>query len=73
MSEKEYETYKFIIDFIKEHNYPPSYREIAKGIGCALSTVMCRIDKLVDMGKIETIPNCPRSIRVIGYQYTKKW
>lgn len=26
------ETYKFIVDFIKENGYSPSYREIANGV-----------------------------------------
>lgn len=58
------ETYKFIINFIKENGYSPSYREIAKGVGCALSTVVSRLEKLVDFGMIEMKPNAPRTIKV---------
>ncbi len=64
-------TYKFIIDFIKENGYSPSYREIAKGVGCALSTVADRLDKLVKFGMIEMKPNVPRTIKVVGYSYVK--
>ncbi len=56
------ETYKFIIDFIKENGYSPSYREIANGVGCALSTVVGRLEKLVEFGMIEMKPNCQRTI-----------
>lgn len=66
MSEKEYETYKFINSFINKYGYPPSYREIAIGVGCSLSTVACRVEKLIGMGKIGKKPNCPRSISVVG-------
>ena len=66
------ETYKFIIDFIQENGYSPSYREIAKGVGCALSTVVYRLEKLVDFGMIEMKPNAPRTIKVVGYQYMKE-
>ena len=65
------ETYKFIVDFIKENGYSPSYREIANGAGCALSTVVGRLEKLVEFGMIEMKPNCQRTIKVTGYSYVK--
>lgn len=65
------ETYKFIVNFIKENNYSPSYREIANGVGCALSTTVSRLEKLVEFGMIEMKPNCQRTIKVIGYSYVK--
>lgn len=61
------ETYQFIINFIKEHGYSPSYREIAKGVGCALSTVVYRIEKLEESGMIKMKSNCQRIISVVGY------
>ena len=33
MTEKDYDTYKFIIDYIEENGYPPTVREIASGVG----------------------------------------
>ncbi len=72
MTEKDYETYKFIIDYIKEHGYSPSYREIADGIGVrAVSTIAERIHRLEDMGKIKTKMDIPRTISVVGYQFVK--
>ena len=65
------ETYQFIIDFIKENGYSPSYREIANGVGCALSTVVGRLEKLVEFGMIEMKANFPRTISVVGYSYVK--
>lgn len=65
------ETYKFIVDFIKENGYSPSYREIANGVGCALSTVVGRLKKLVEFGMIEMKPESPRTISVVGYQFVK--
>lgn len=61
------ETYQFIIDFIKENGYSLSYREIANGVGCALSTVVGRLEKLVEFGMIEMKPNAPRTIRIAKY------
>ncbi len=65
------ETYQFIIDFIKENGYSPSYREIANGVGCALSTVVGRLEKLVEFGMIEMKANVPRTISVVEYSYVK--
>lgn len=65
------ETYQFIIDFIKENGYSPSYREIANGVGCALSTVVGRLEKLVKFGMIEMKANVPRTISVVRYSYVK--
>lgn len=65
------ETYQFIIDFIKENGYSPSYHEIANGVGCALSTVVGRLEKLVEFGMIEMKANVPRTISVVGYSYVK--
>ena len=65
------ETYQFIIDFIKENGYSPSCCEIANGVGCALSTVVGRLKKLVEFGMIEMKPNCQRTIKVTGYSYVK--
>ena len=72
MTEKDYETYKFIIDYIKEHGYSPSYREIADGVGVrAVSTIVERIHKLEGMGKIKTNMDIPRTSSVVGYKYVK--
>ncbi len=65
------ETYQFIIDFIKENGYSPSYREIANGVGCALCTVVSRLEKLVEFGMIKMKPESPRTISVVGYQFVK--
>lgn len=66
------ETYQFIIDFIKENGYSPSYREIANSTGCALSTVVYRLEKLVELGMIKMKPESSRTISVVGYQFVKE-
>ncbi len=66
MSEKQYETYKFINSFTEKHSCFPSYKEIAIGVGCSLTTVVCRVEKLIDIGVIEIKQNY--SISVAEYQ-----
>ena len=73
LTEREYETYKFLIDFIKEHGYAPTYQEIADGL--YLSAKSCakdRLQKLEIKGKIEILQGSPRAIKVIGYKFVKE-
>lgn len=72
LTEKEYETYMFLIDYIKENGYVPSYQEIAEEFGLkSTSTVYERMRKLERKGKIEIKSGQPRAIRVIGYKFVK--
>lgn len=57
---------QFIIDYISEHSYAPTIREISKGVGLkSLSSVHNHLIKLECEGRIEIKPHCPRAIRVI--------
>lgn len=63
LTERQQEIYDFITNFIKEHGYSPSFREIAKGCYIAsVSTVAGYIDRLVKKGVIEYVPCIPRTI-----------
>lgn len=72
LTEKEYETYMFLIDYIKENGYAPSYQEIAEEFGLkSTSTVYERMKKLERKGKIEIKSGQPRAIKIIGYKFVK--
>lgn len=72
LTEKEYELYKFLIDYIKENGYSPSYKEIAEGIGIkSRSTVMEKLQRLQKKGKIQMKASSPRAIRILGYEFVK--
>ena len=72
LTEKEYETYMFLIDYIKENGYAPSYQEIAEELSLkSTSTVYERMKQLERKGKIEIKSGQPRAIRVIGYKFVK--
>lgn len=66
------EVKKAIIDFIEEHSYAPTVREIAKATGVlSTSTVHSHIKKLQEAGEIEKdtdIDSAPRALRVRGYK-----
>lgn len=60
------DTLLFIRQFIKQHGYSPSVREIAAGIGTTSTSVAgYHIRRLSDLGKIEWTPGIARSIRII--------
>jgi len=54
-----------ILDFIRDypHQYPPTVREIAAGVGLSSSsTVHHHLNELVSQGYVERRANCPRCI-----------
>lgn len=61
MTDKQKRYVDFISDFIKEHGYPPSIREIAKGVGVtSTSGVKKMLDKLTFSGIIRRKENMAR-------------
>lgn len=48
------EMYRYIVNYIKEHYYPPSAKEIADGIGVTKSTVRRHISTMIEDGLLES-------------------
>ena len=71
MTESDLRVYKFIVQYIKENGYAPTYREIAKGINRSLSTIVTHINHLEFGGWIKTKPYSPRAINVVGYEFVE--
>ena len=69
MTESDLKVYKFIVQYIKDNGYAPTYREIANGINLTLSTVVAHINHLEIDGWITTKPYAPRAIKVIEYEF----
>lgn len=63
-----------IIGYIKEHGYPPTYREICDiaEIG-STSIVHSHITKMIAKGELESDSKegSPRALRVPGYKFVK--
>ena len=56
----------FLRQFISEHGYSPSIREIVGGTGIlSTSTVSFHLIKLQEQGKISFTPTLPRTVRVL--------
>ncbi|WP_024348128.1 LexA family protein [Lacrimispora indolis] len=71
MTNRSMEIYKFIISYIKENGYAPTYREIGEGVNLSLSSALRYIDSLEDDGWIEIKRGSPRAIKIVGYEFTK--
>lgn len=56
----------FIDDFLKNHDYAPSYREIAAELGLSsVSAVAEHIENLVQIGVLKKNPGQARSLEVV--------
>ncbi len=57
--------YSFLVDYIKNNGYPPSIRDICKGVGIkSTSTVHNHLKRLSELGRIEMKPGKRRAISV---------
>lgn len=58
--------YYFLQSYIEKHGYPPTYREIADGVGISsTNTVHTHIHKLIEMGVISMVDNHPRTLKLL--------
>lgn len=61
--------YEFVVEYILDHKYPPSIREIGVGVGLkSTSSVHHHVSQMLKRGIFETDAggNSPRAIRVPG-------
>lgn len=64
-TKKQQELLQYIGDFIVEHNYAPSYREVMGALGYkSVSTVAVHVDGLIAKGYLTKSDKSARSIRL---------
>lgn len=69
-TKKQKELLSFVDEFIKEHGYGPSYREVMNGLGYkSVSTVAVHIDGLISKGYLRKRDNSARSLEVVTSEY----
>lgn len=69
------QVYNAVVTYIKEHQYPPSVRELCEITGLrSTSTIHSHLTRLIRDGRLETDsePGTPRALRVPGYQFVKQ-
>ena len=66
-SKKQQQLLEFIDDFVKQHGYGPSYREIMSGLGYkSVSIVAVHVNGLLAKGYIRKKDNSARSIEIVS-------
>ena len=66
-TKKQQELLQFIKNFIAEHDYGPSYREIMRALDYkSVSTVAVHVDGLIAKGFLERKDKSARSLEVVG-------
>lgn len=64
--------YDFLVKFITENGYAPSFREIADGTGLKSKAYVYNHLQILEMlGKIHMEKNKPRAISLTGYKFIK--
>ncbi len=74
-AEKRREILSYIINYIKQHRYAPSFREIGTAVGLrSTSSVQNHIITMINRGMLETDAKTgtPRAIRVPGWKFVKE-
>ncbi len=71
-TKKQQELLQFISDFLDEHNYAPSYREVMAALGYkSVSTVAVHVDGLIAKGYLIKKDKSARSIRLAHEESTE--
>ncbi len=71
-TKKQFETLEFIRDFIQQHGYSPSYREVMKGCNyTSVATVALHVNNLIARGHIVKRGNSARSLEVVSMESKK--
>ena len=66
MTDKDKEMYNVISLYIAQNGYSPTVRELCAMTGArSTSTVHSRLKKLENLGKIQRLTECPRTITVV--------
>ena len=66
LTNRQKEVLQFIINYIHENEYPPTFREIGRGLNITSTKgVTDHLDVLVKKGYIDRSPNHSRAIRII--------
>lgn len=64
-TKKQRELLEYVTNFIKEHDYGPSYREIMRALDYkSVSTVATHVNGLVAKGFLNRKDNSPRSLEI---------
>ena len=70
LTKKQQLVYDYIAQFMEEHDYSPSYRDICAGVGLnSVASVAEHIDHLVALGALKKVPGAARSLEVVNINF----
>lgn len=65
LTKKQHELLTFIDEYIKDHGYSPTYREIMSGLNYkSVATVAKHVNNLVALNRLEKIDNSARTLEI---------
>lgn len=72
-TKKQQELLAFVKEFIAEHDYGPSYREVMNGLGYkSVSTVAVHVEGLIAKGFLRRGENAARSLEIVQVSSSKQ-
>jgi repressor LexA len=67
LTERQQEIWQFLVEYVDDHGYPPTVREIGEAVGLASpSTVHAHLANLERAGLLRRDPTKPRAIELVG-------
>src|SRR5918999_1196164 len=64
---RQQEIWDFLVDYVDQHGYPPTVREIGEAVGLASpSTVHAHLANLERAGLLKRDPTKPRAVELVG-------
>jgi len=67
LTTRQQEIWQFLVEYVDDHGYPPTVREIGDAVGLASpSTVHAHLANLERAGLLRRDPTKPRAIELIG-------
>ena len=67
LTARQQEIWQFLVDYVDEHGYPPTVREIGDAVGLASpSTVHAHLANLERAGLLRRDPTKPRALELVG-------
>lgn len=72
LTTRQQEIWQFLVEYVDEHGYPPTVREIGDAVGLASpSTVHAHLANLERAGWLRRDPTKPRAIEIVGRRRTE--
>jgi repressor LexA len=69
LTARQQEIWQFLVDYVDQHGYPPTVREIGEAVGLASpSTVHAHLANLERAGLLRRDPTKPRALDLIGHR-----